>query len=63
MCMLIVILMMMAVWLDLYIGDSADRDNCDGGWSVALKLYENQWPYNSWILFYNPATVRGYKVK
>ena len=29
--MLIVILMMMAVWLDLYIGDSEDDDNCNGG--------------------------------
>jgi len=35
-----VILMLMAIGLDLYIGDSADRDDCGGGWSVALKLYE-----------------------
>ena len=29
--MLIVTFMMMAVWLDLYICDSADDDKCDGG--------------------------------
>ena len=27
----------MAVELDLYIGNSADHDDCGGGWSVALN--------------------------
>jgi len=35
-----VILIMIVVGLDLYIGDSADKDNCGGGRTVALKLYE-----------------------
>jgi hypothetical protein len=40
--LVIVILMMIAVVLDLYIGDSADHDDCGGGWTVALKLYETE---------------------
>jgi hypothetical protein len=38
--LVIVILMMIVVVLDLYNGDSADHDDCGGGSSVELKLYE-----------------------
>jgi len=32
--------MMITVGLDLYIGDSADQDNCGGGSISSIKVYE-----------------------